>query len=306
MAKDAFPTPVIAHHIEQENRPEHADLVQFFHNNQAFEFRKISVDAYLEQHGQSALTGLQNLAAATRTLKGMQRLFKVTPRYSELRVLLDNGLSSAHDITSLGKNTFATLYSDTLGGTERALELYNGACQTEAMVMVLCSNHSQYFARTDVAAIAPAHPYPDGLDSEGLHELGTAITTWTKLFGSLELCDCEHCRSVYSPAAYLVDILAFLKRRPANTADQTPLDILYERRPDLGTLDLICENMNTPLPYVDLVNEMLEDAIAPLPPFSPFEIAADRKEDLDNRYLSPELQEPFDPDNGLMWKGIWS
>jgi hypothetical protein len=293
--EDAFPTPVIAHHIEQENRPEQADLVQFFRTNQAFEFRKISVDAYLERHGSSALTGLQNPAAATRTLKGMQRLFKVTPRYSELRMLQDAGLASAHDITSLGKKTFAELYGGTLGGTERALELYNRACQTEAMAMMLCANYSQNFVRTDVAAIAPAHPHAGAMDSEELHELGIAVPTWEKLFGSLDLCDCEHCRSVYSPAAYLVDILAFLKKLRANTAGQTPLDILYERRPDLGTLDLSCENTNTILPYVDLVNELLENAIAPLRPFDPFEIAADLKEDLDNRSLSPALQVSFDP-----------
>ena len=29
------------------------------------------------------------------------------------------------------------------------------------------------------------------------------------LFGSLDFCECDHCRSVLSPAAYLVDILKF-------------------------------------------------------------------------------------------------
>ena len=31
-----------------------------------------------------------------------------------------------------------------------------------------------------------------------------------QLFGSLDYCECEHCRSVLSPAAYLVDLLHFL------------------------------------------------------------------------------------------------
>ena len=34
------------------------------------------------------------------------------------------------------------------------------------------------------------------------------------LFGSLDFCECEHCRSVLSPAAYLVDLLQFLDREP--------------------------------------------------------------------------------------------
>ena len=32
------------------------------------------------------------------------------------------------------------------------------------------------------------------------------------LFGSLDSCACQHCNSVYSPAAYLVDLLLFLKK----------------------------------------------------------------------------------------------
>ena len=30
------------------------------------------------------------------------------------------------------------------------------------------------------------------------------------LFGSLDFCECEHCHSVLSPAAYLVDLFQFL------------------------------------------------------------------------------------------------
>ena len=34
--------------------------------------------------------------------------------------------------------------------------------------------------------------------------------TMESLFGSVDFCECEHCRSVLSPAAYLVDLLKFL------------------------------------------------------------------------------------------------
>src|SRR5207245_532448 len=39
---------------------------------------------------------------------------------------------------------------------------------------------------------------------------------------------------------------------------QSPLDVLLLRRPDLAHIPLTCENTNTPLPYIDLVNEILE------------------------------------------------
>ena len=40
-------------------------------------------------------------------------------------------------------------------------------------------------------------------------------------------------------------------------------DILFDRRPDIANIKLNCENTNTPLPYIDLVNEILENAIPP-------------------------------------------
>jgi hypothetical protein len=88
------------------------------------------------------------------------------------------------------------------------------------------------------------------------------IPDWETLFGSLSFCDCSDCRSVYSPAAYFVDLMHFLSKSGENSQGQTPLDVLLIRRPDLPYLKLNCENTNTELPYVDLVNEILETYVA--------------------------------------------
>jgi hypothetical protein len=89
------------------------------------------------------------------------------------------------------------------------------------------------------------------------------------LFGDLDFCQCEDCRSVLSPAAYFVDLLDMLGQQSApNTAGNTPLDVLIGkdgltgRRPDLGALPLTCANTNTEMPYIDLVNEIFEYYIA--------------------------------------------
>src|ERR1700687_148602 len=104
--------------------------------------------------------------------------------------------------------------------------------------------------------------------------ISTNRPDYAALFGSVELCDCQDCRSIYSPAAYLVDLLQFLG---PNIPGITPLDVLIGnnkktwpddgkpivgRRPDLAHIQLSCENTNTTLPYVDLVNEVLESYIA--------------------------------------------
>ena len=46
---------------------------------------------------------------------------------------------------------------------------------------------------------------------------------YSSLFGSAEFCDCPQCRSVHSPAAYLVDLLQFLG---PDIPGITPLDVL--------------------------------------------------------------------------------
>jgi hypothetical protein len=60
--------------------------------------------------------------------------------------------------------------------------------------------------------------------------------------------------------AYLVDLLMFLDNATAANGD-TGLEKLFARRRDIGNIKLNCENTKTVLPYLDLVNEVLEDAI---------------------------------------------
>ena len=61
-----------------------------------------------------------------------------------------------------------------------------------------------------------------------------------------------------SPAAYLVDLLPFV----TPPSGPRPVDELLRRRPDIQFIKLSCPNTNVVLPYVDLVNEVLETYIA--------------------------------------------
>jgi hypothetical protein len=88
---------------------------------------------------------------------------------------------------------------------------------------------------------------------------------------------------VLSPAAYLVDLLQLLdpdelvwksflddwkQKHDGKAYDgpeykfKKPYVALIERRPDLPNLPLTCENTQTALPYIDLVNEILEYYVA--------------------------------------------
>lgn len=100
--------------------------------------------------------------------------------------------------------------------------------------------------------------------------------SWDLLFGDADFCECGECNSVYSAAAYYVELLQYLRNNnldpnpnnpiPIKTNPRdisgTPLEKLFDRRPDLGCLELTCKNINTVLPYIDLVNEVMENYVA--------------------------------------------
>lgn len=97
----------------------------------------------------------------------------------------------------------------------------------------------------------PAKADPQTVSASGV----IAYPTLEDLFGSMDYCLCEQCRSILSPAAYLVDLLLFLEK-PGDP--KNPLTELLKRRPDILYLPLTCENTNMPVPYIDVVNETLE------------------------------------------------
>jgi hypothetical protein len=64
----------------------------------------------------------------------------------------------------------------------------------------------------------------------------------------------------------VADVFRFLDSHETEKHDKTVLAHLFERRPDLGDLKLDCDNTKTPLPYIDLVCEILEAAVSPPTP----------------------------------------
>ncbi len=107
-------------------------------------------------------------------------------------------------------------------------------------------------------ADAPAYAYSDEDYAEVMTVLQKNVPDYAQLFGSPDICECSECRSVYSASAYFVDLLRFLWRGAVNDDDKSPLDMFKNRRPDLLHLPLTCENTNTIIPYIDLVNEIME------------------------------------------------
>jgi len=92
------------------------------------------------------------------------------------------------------------------------------------------------------------------------------IQSFSDIFGSQNYCECEHCKSVLSPAAYFVDLMRFLELRVLQSDTDSPLPDtnsihLKVRRPDLWDLELSCENTNKRIPYIGVIVEVLSKFI---------------------------------------------
>ncbi|GAA3254959.1 hemopexin repeat-containing protein [Dactylosporangium siamense] len=79
-----------------------------------------------------------------------------------------------------------------------------------------------------------------------------ALPSYQDLFGELLFQRGDESRSVYSPAAYLADLLQLVAGVDGGIA---------ERRPDIARVPLDLAHTYTEVPYLDIVNEVLERAL---------------------------------------------
>lgn len=225
-----------------------SQALTFFSDNDDFDLKKQTVQEYVNENP-TALSGVTDPDGALNTLKSIQRLFEVTTPFKKvvgIEAMMGDGLHSATAIYRMGATQFIRKYK-TIVGLDEAQEIYVRASKKATATMMFLSQ-SIVFNPTNPAIIAP-------------HLAGQGLPDLEDLFGSMDLCTCGHCNSVYSPASYLVDILHYLMNRPTVNGDRNAMEVLFDRRPDLGEIELNCQNSNTEMPYVDLVLEILETAI---------------------------------------------
>ncbi|KAK0614430.1 hypothetical protein B0T14DRAFT_606722 [Immersiella caudata] len=109
-------------------------------------------------------------------------------------------------------------------------------------------------SRREFTSIKP-RPETGGKPPPGV---GASVNNLTDIF-RLEDRAVDPCCSVTSLSAYFAYLMNELNT--TRTATDSVLDILRERRPDLYKLELSCANSQTLIPYVCLVNEVLESYI---------------------------------------------
>ncbi len=259
-----LPTAVIANRIATQQFPVEGAilpaLTRFFNQNPAFEFGSQFIAAYLAEGGGANLSGINPdlIPQVQAQLMKIERTIHLVERPSHAKFLLEMGFDSALQIAGQSKQTFVRFTSDQLPGGEAQAEIiYENASQKNAMAMTLLLRFGVDFNKVGIPVIQ-SH------NSSDIPESLPGIPDLRRLFGGVDYCECDECQSVLSPAAYLVDVLKFLSG--TKLPDKSSLlDRLFSRRPDLGGINLTCENTNTLLPYVDLVIELLENMVSPRP-----------------------------------------
>ncbi|GHO71423.1 hypothetical protein KSC_103150 [Ktedonobacter sp. SOSP1-52] len=250
-----------------------------------FEIGVQPVEQYIAQNN------VQVASEIVQQVKRLQRVYQIAPGDQAMIGLMKRGIDAAYHVVRYDKETFVQSFAADVGGADHAALTYDKSVQIHNTVLNITLSYLN--ART--APAIGVHSPPSILDpapSNADDVIATA--TLERLFGSMDFCACEHCRSILSPAAYLVDLLLFLHADDQewndfcanwraqhggapypfanqdvwNAAHQpqgteiSPLNVLLSRRPDIEHLPLTCENTNTALPYIDVVNETMEYFIA--------------------------------------------
>jgi hypothetical protein len=257
----AFPTTAFVSRLASDATSvlkQRTAIAKFVDANPAFSLPSSNIDKYLNNNKAAVANLGVDVAAIREDLLVSQRMIKLTPSYAAAKPLLDQGIRSAHQIYQIGRDRFLTAFgSHTDIGMPTAIEMFGKARQIHARALALFTQHNAQFTANSPAAIATNDQTSKAIEAvQGLPNLAV-------LFGSLDQCACRDCQSVLSAAAYLVDMLYFLNQRKVDDQTNSVKNVLLKRRPDIAQILLTCDNTNTELPYIDLVNEILEAAVAP-------------------------------------------
>jgi hypothetical protein len=227
-----------------------------------FDLESSNVDQFL-----AALSPPATLIPAEVTaLKQVQRVYRVTSDFKAASALITNNLDSALKIAQLDEGTFVAKYQESLGGLTAATNAHRVAVHYSSEVMFTLVKFHQNLTNVggvtaipgpvDFRTLNPTNEFVPNLIGATFPGTTRLFPNWVTLFGDLNKCACKECQTILSAGAYMVDLLEFIDGGPKKT--------LFARRPDLMDIEITCPNTNAVLPYIDLVNEVLEAVVVPL------------------------------------------
>lgn len=251
VAERRYPTTSLAAQMTRDSTWQANALPELLTAMPQFDFQSQRLFSLLKDQP-GALDRFADPTAARQELLRVEQLFHLVPaedRLATIQPLWAGGLRSAPQLAALGRSTLRRQAGTAID--RRVLDqIYRNAVQASALALNTYLQYAPQNSSHSLPVLQVSQIPAEDLPAE-----------WASMFGSADACECSHCESALSPAAYLVDQMAFLERA-VDTAGNNALDELLRRRPDLGSLQLNCDNTETPLPHIDLVIEILEAIVA--------------------------------------------
>ncbi|KAI5794254.1 hypothetical protein DFH27DRAFT_526698 [Peziza echinospora] len=217
-------------------------------------------------HSEGLFGGISPPPSPARVLQFCHTMMRLQGLVSEPiygQRLWERDLTSAHEIAVLPRDVFAARMTGAGIEQPELWKIHDAAVACDAQnqetwTKILSSLKNDFVYTGPKGDAAP--PAPPPMANEKGH------FNMTEMF-RLEAPACEECCSVTSASAYFVDLLDFLKscKPSAVSSPDGPKNALEaltaKRRPDLVGLELSCKNCEEMMPYLALVNEILEAAV---------------------------------------------
>ncbi|KIP17065.1 virulence plasmid 28.1kDa A family protein [Burkholderia sp. MSHR3999] len=240
----------------QLSHPELQDLIA---NHPDFDL--LTHDFFAENSAlNSAATAAKHPAALER-LRAYQRLYRLLPHETVgedlasaepiAEQLIDAGFTSAHSIASRAPHRFVRETREIFGDNEELpREIHRRATQVRAAARHLFANVRDIAGSPLFAKVLPTLAEPQ------LVEYFQRLPSYQSLFGSLDYIRVPETASIFSPAAYFLDIMRIVDEFITDYNRETiPAGYLLEdRRPDLFSgIKLSAKETTKLVPYVSLV-----------------------------------------------------
>lgn len=256
-----------------------------------FNIAKTDIDEFVDK---------QPLSDDTKTdLKRLQHLKRVGVSWNYVEHFLNRGIDSISTIANYGRTQLHKVFETVISEAEiNDIHKMAMAYQAFAVGLTNVMYPVVYGVETTVTGLMKIGNEDVGSDGtlrrfavRGAADIGSeamrASPTLRRLMGALEQCACDPCLSVLSPAAYLVDLLRYVD------TSYSAKELLKTRRPDIYDLELSCDNSQIELPHIDLVLEILENAVA-FPETIPLSAGTDAVSQLNTNPVGPDIRDKLE------------
>ncbi len=185
--------------------------------------------------------------AVTRQLGTLQRIQAISPVPEAVTFLARAAVPSAVSVAQVPRARFVEHARREGLEPELAHQVHAAAVRVQARNEAVLASLRETVTGSGIALVDGAASRDErvGLLQAKFDAAGAGVAAHP-LFADLDTCVCDDCRSVYSPAAYFVELLQYLRN---NNLDDDPkyagtgiagtaLGMLLRRRPDLADLEL--------------------------------------------------------------------